>query len=566
MKTLFKNGSVINVFTDKMEKANVLVENGVIVGVGDYHDTDADWVEDVSGKYLCPGFIDGHIHIESSMLTPAEFARASLCHGTTSVVADPHEIANVAGVAGIEYMLEASEGMPQDIYIALPSCVPATPLDEAGAILTAEELRPLYTHERVVALGEMMNYPGVLAGDEDVFRKIRDAQAFGKTVNGHAPAVSGCGLDRYLSAGIEDDHECATAEEALERVAKGQWVMIRQGTAAKNLEALLPLFKEPYCRRCLLVSDDKHPADLLREGHIDAVIRKAATLGASPIVAIRMATLQAAEHFRLRGVGAVAPGYRADLLVLGDPFAATVERVYKSGRLVAEAGKVLPFASPAVREKTESRVRKSFSLDPLKEEDFFVAPDRGRCRIIRVIPHQLFTAEESAELDFGENNGISVKEDILKLAVIERHSGTGHRGIGYIRGIGIQRGAIASSVSHDSHNLIVIGASEKDMTVAANRVRELGGGNVVAVDGKVLAEMPLPVAGLMSDLAAEEVAGQNECVRSAVKALGAHGDIEPFMNMAFISLPVIPSLKMTTHGLVRVETQELLPLFMKTEE
>ena len=565
MKLLLKNAQVVNVFTDRLEEANVLIDDEKIIGVGEYNDTDADTVRDLSGKIICPGFIDGHIHIESTMLTPAELAKASLPCGTTAIIADPHEIANVCGISGITYMLEASENLPLSVYIMLPSCVPSTPFDETGAVLEAEDLRDLYKHPRVLGLGEMMNYPGVLTGDFQVMQKISEAHNLGKLVNGHAPLLSGKELDKYISAGIGDDHECSTAEEAMERISKGQHVMIRQGTAAKNLEALLPLFNEPWSKRCMLVTDDRHPADLISEGHIDNIIRQAVKEGKSPLAAIRMATLQTAEYFGIGNVGAVAPGYRADLLVLDQLDTVQVCDVYCEGRLAVSAGKVLDFKIPDVRSDIKKMVRNSFYMEELTEDDFYIDvpadASAKRCRIIKIRPGQLITDQWITEIDFDRMNGIDTQRDILKLAVIERHLNTGHKGLGFISGIGLRKGAIASSVSHDSHNLIVIGTNHADMTIAANRIRTLGGGNVVVSEGEIVSEMPLPLAGLMSDLPAEEVARQNEKVREAVHTLGASDEIEPFMNMAFLSLPVIPDIKMTTLGLVDVNSQKLLPLF-----
>ena len=569
MKLLLKNAQIVNVFTDKLEAANVLIDGERIVGVGPYSDDDADFVRDLTGKILSPGLIDGHIHIESTMLTPPELARVCLPCGTTAIVADPHEIANVCGLSGIAYMLESSENLPLTVYIMLPSCVPSTPFDETGAVLEAENLSVLYGHPRVLGLGEMMNYPGVLAGSPSVMKKISEAQRLGKLVNGHAPLLSGRQLDQYIAAGIRDDHECSSMDEALERISKGQHVMIRQGTAARNLEALLPLFEEPWSRRCMLVTDDRHPADLLNEGHIDNIIRMAVKAGKSPFAAIRMASLQTAEYFGMKATGAIAPGYLADLLVLDDLETLKIRDVYCRGKLVVSEGKTLPFETAEIRSDIRKTVRNSFYLDELSPEDFHINSEGRdhihsegrRCRVIKMRPGQLLTDEWIAELDFGQENGIDIERDILKLAVIERHLNTGHKGIGYLSGIGLKKGAIASSVAHDAHNLIVIGTNDADMAVAANRIRTLGGGNVAAAGGEIIAEMPLPEAGLMSDLSAAEVAAQNEAVRQAVHRLGASDEIEPFMNMAFLSLPVIPSLKMTTLGLVDVGSQKIVPLF-----
>ena len=566
MKTLLKNGMVVNVFTGEMEKADVLLEDEKIIGVGDYSGEKADRIRDVKGKYLCPGFIDGHIHIESTMLLPGEFARAAVLHGTTAVIADPHEIANVCGSEGIQYMLDASEGLPLTVYVALPSCVPATRFDESGAVLGVADLEPLYDHSRVIGLGEVMDFPGVIAGNPDLMEKIAGAVHRDVIINGHAPLLSGKDLDRYLSFGIADDHECSSAEEAKERIRKGQWVMIRQGTAARNLEALLPLFDVPWAHRCLLVSDDKHPADLLNNGHMDDIIRQAVRAGKNPVTGIQMATIQAAEHFGLRGCGAVAPGYIADLIILDDLEEVTVKDVYCNGVLVVENRQIPEWRTPEVCGELENKVRSSFHLEELSEKDFRIDCDIVKtCRVIKLVKNEILTEEWITDIDFHKNNGIDPERDILKIAVAERHSNTGHIGLGLISGIGMKQGAIASSISHDSHNLIVIGTNEKDMVVAANRIRELGGGCIVVNHGETVAEMPLPIAGLMTDRSAPVIAGENERLRESVYTLGVLRDVEPFMTMAFVSLPVIPHLKLTTRGLVDVDRQCLVSLFVEED-
>ena len=563
MKTLLKGGTVVNVFTGELETANVLIEGETVVGVGAYEEADADTVEYVDGKYICPGFIDGHIHIESTMLTPSELAKMCMPHGTTAIVADPHEIANVCGTDGIRYMMQAAAGIPLHVYFALPSCVPATPFDESGAKLTAEDLFPLYESSRIVGLAEMMNYPGVLARDQDVLQKIADARRFGKTVDGHAPSLSGKALDQYIAAGIQSDHECACADEAIEKIRKGQWVMIRQGTAARNLTALLPLFEAPYKHRCVLVTDDRHPADLEAEGHIDNIIRLAVRNGKNVITAIQMATVQAAQCFGLSYVGAIAPAYRADLLVLDDLDTVDICDVYAAGKKVVDRRRMRPFPAPKIDEGLLHTVRNSFHIAPLTPKDFHIAENADQCRVIRVIPGQLVTDEEIHNIHWDVENGVDIRRDILKLAVLERHHHTGHKGLGFITGIGLKKGAIASSVSHDSHNLIVIGTNEADMALAANRICQTGG-NVVVADGQVIAEMKLPIAGLMTEVSGKEIAAENEAVRAAVSSLGVTEGIEPFMNMAFVSLPVIPSVKMTTQGLVDVNKQERISLYYNT--
>ena len=578
MRKLLTNGTVINVFCGDTERTDVLIEDDRVVGVGNYDAGDADEVEDVYGSYVCPGFIDGHIHIESTMLRPVEFARAALPHGTCAVVADPHEIANVCGTDGIRYMLAASEGLPLRVFVMLPSCVPSSPFDESGAALAADDLRPLYDHPRVLGLAEMMDYPGVLARDPSVLRKIDDALSLGLKVDGHAPYLSGHDLDAYLACGIGTDHECSTAAEAIERVRKGQWLMIRQGTAARNLEALLPLFDEPYASRCLLVTDDRHAADLIGDGHIDAIIRRAVALGKSPIRGIQMATLQAAQCFGLKLVGAIAPGYRADLLVLDNLDSVAVRDVYCAGRRVVERGMVLPFEVPTVPDQLSATVCDTMHVGQLRESDFCLhnaldradiamvgdRSDKGAvpgkpgsryCRVIRMFAGQLVTQEWVTDVDLELNDGVDTNRDIIKLAVVERHHATGHVGLGYLSGLGLARGAIASTVSHDSHNLIVAGVNGRDMALAANRARQIGGGLVAVCAGEVLAEVPLVVGGLMSRGSAEQVAAQNEALRDAARELGCPEEGDPFMALAFVSLPVIPDLKMSTLGLVDVTEQ-----------
>ena len=561
MKELLKNGRVINVFTGLIDTADVLLENGCIIGVDHYDEKDADIVRDVSGKYICPGLVDGHIHIESTTLTPAEFARTVVPHGTTAVLADPHEIANVCGGEGIDYMLAASEGLPLSVYIALPSCVPATPFCESGAELRAADLSRFYDHPRVLSLGEVMNYVGVLQGDPDLLQKISDAKAHGKVINGHAPLLSGSALDAYIARGIGDDHECTSPKEAMERIRKGQWLMIRQGAHSHHLRALLPLFDMPWASRCLLVTDDKHPAELLRDGHLDDMIRVVAREGKDPVTAIRMATLWAAQALGLSRVGAIAPGYRADLLVINDPAAFVVEAVYHGGVRVAENGVALPFDQPAVPAELQDKVMHSFHLPPLQPGDFAFAATDGYCgkkrsRVISLIPGELLTEEWVTEIDYDADGGVDVARDVLKMAVIERHGRTGHRSLGWIKGVGLRRGAIASSVSHDSHNLVVIGCNDDDMACAANCVCQMGGGYAVVDGGQVLCRMPLPVAGLMSTEPADIVAQQNDQIYRAMQQLGVPKESNPLMAMAFAALPVIPHLKLTTTGLVNGDTFE----------
>ena len=563
MKTLLKNAKVVNVFTEKIDFTNVLIEDDRITGIGIYYsDEDADVIEDLEGRFLCPGFIDGHIHIESTMMVPPSLAQAVLPHGTTAVVTDPHEIANVCGVDGIKYMLEMSESIPLHVFVMIPSCVPATCFDEAGAILNAEDIEDLYKEERILGLAEMMNYPGVIYNDAPTMDKINACVEKGKPVDGHAPLLSGKDLDKYISAGINSDHECSDAAEAMEKLSKGQWIMIREGSAAKNLEKLLPLFESPYYQRCILATDDRNPADIIAEGHIDNIVRLAIKAGKDPIRAIKMATLNPTLCFGIKRMGAIACGYKANLLVLDNLESIDIKDVYSNGIKVVKNGEISGFSIPKAEDIITGSVLNSFHMPDLKNDDFYIEPKGTKCRVIEVIPGEILTNECILDIDFSNNNGIDIEKDILKLAVIERHKNTGHKGVGFIKGIGIKNGALAGSVSHDSHNLIVIGSSEEDMVIAANHIKKIGGGLCVVSEGKVISELRLPVAGLMSTNSATEIAKVNVELRESAEKIGINEGIEPFMNMAFVSLPVIPVLKMTTQGLVNVNDFKRVDLFV----
>lgn len=562
MRILIKNGTVINVFTQEKELKNVLIEDGKIIGVGAYSDSEADVIEDVTGKYICPGFIDGHMHIESTMLSLAELAKVSLRHGTTAVVADPHEIANVCGKEGIEYMLEASRGLPMQVYIMLPSCVPATVFDESGAVLQAADLEEYYSDKRVLGLAEVMNYPGVIGRDEVVMDKINSALSKGKNIDGHAPLLNGKELDKYIAAGIQTDHECSSYDEAKERIAKGQWVMIRQGTAAKNLEALIDLFDEPLCHRCLLVTDDRHPADLIRDGHIDSIIRKAVSMGKSPVAGITMATIRAAECFGLKHTGAIAPGYKADIVILNDLETVDVCDVYCDGIKYVDNKRTTDIKSVTIEKSLKDKVMNSIHLSGLSPSDFFIEEKGSRCRVIKTIRSQLLTREWITDIDWSKNNGVDTDRDIVKIAVIERHNHTNHIGLGFISGMGIKSGAVCSSVSHDSHNIVVIGTDGKDMAKAVNRVIDMNGGYAVALNGRILADIALPIAGLMAEKSAEEMADKNEKLIEAIDMIGTKDSLSALMTMAFLSLTVIPDIKMTTKGLVDVNRQQIVPLYV----
>lgn len=552
---VLKNVRIVNVFTKEIESGDVAIKDGYIVGIGEF---DGEEEIDIGGRIICPGLIDGHIHIESSMISPSEFAGAVAPHGTTAVIADPHEIANVAGEEGIRYMLEASAGLPVDIFFMLPSCVPATPLDESGAELSADELEPFYKEERVAGLAELMNSFGTVRADEEIIRKIQGANSSGKRIDGHAPFLTGKDLNAYITAGVRSDHECSSAEEAIEKLKLGQYIMIREGTAARNLEALLPLFDDKYCDRCMLVTDDKHGSDLIDNGHIDYIIRKAIRAGKDPLNAIKMATLNAAMYFGLKDRGAIAPGYIADIIVLSDLEEFTVEKVFKNGRLTVDGGKnVRAIKSPSIDKEKYPRVFNSFNLREIKPSDLEIRDEGTKKRVIKVIPGQILTEELIVE---SSSKQAEPDKDIIKLAVIERHKGTGHTGVGFVSGYGLKKGAIASSVAHDSHNLIVAGCTDDDMALAANTVRENGGGLAVVCDGKVLSSLPLPIGGLMCEMNVNDVEDILRVMKEQARQLGVNEGIDPFMTLAFTALPVIPKLRLLTQGVVDVDKQSYVPV------
>lgn len=555
---VLKNARIVNVFTDEIDTADIAISGNSIVGVGTYHGRKE---VDLHGKYVCPGLIDGHIHIESSMLCGQAFEQAVLPHGTTAVVTDPHEISNVAGLEGLDFMLETTKNLTLSVYFMLPSCVPATDLDESGAVLNAEQLRPYYGDPRVLGLAELMNAYGTVRCDPKILQKIRDCTEAGKIVDGHAPLLSDKDLNAYIAAGVQSDHECSNIEEAMEKLRRGQYIMIREGTAAKNMEALMPLFREPYCSRCMLVTDDKHPGDLLQGGHIDYIIRKAIAAGVDPVVAVRMGTLVPCQYFGLAHSGAVAPGYTADLIVLSDLEKFTVEQVYKKGKLVAQQGRMLHPAALTVDKARFARVFDSFNMDEVTPEQLQLKQTGTRQRVICLTPHALLTTEKIVPFcqHPGTAPGVDVAQKIVKLAVFERHHRSGHVGLGFLGNYGLQCGAVASSIAHDSHNLIVAGTNDADMVLAGNTVRKNKGGLAFALNGQVVGELPLPVAGLMSTESAESVEEKLQALKAALKAHGISEDIDAFMTLAFVSLPVIPKLRLNTYGIVDVDAQRIVP-------
>ena len=540
---VLKNATYVNVFSNELCTADIAVAEGLIVGMGQYSGTQE---VDMTGKIVLPGFLDAHIHLESSLVTPKEFVRAVLPHGTTTVVTDPHEIANVMGTDGIEYMLQATEGLPVDVRFMLPSCVPATPLDESGAVLDYRAIDSFYDHPRVQGLAEMMNFVGTIAGDEQCVEKIVAAQAHHKKIDGHAPDLVGNDLNAYIAAGVYSDHECHDLNDAIAKLERGQFIMIREGTAARNLDALFPLLCDKYAERCMFCTDDKHPSDLLEKGHIDYIVKRAIALGANPITAVKVACHNAARYFLLNNRGAIAPGYLGDFVIIDNFQSFEIQQVYKRGELMVDHGQVRDFPVPAIEPYLTERAHSTFHVDRLTAEDFTETRPRG---IIGMVNGEITT------VDAGYSDRIDVEYDVLKIAVVERHKSTHHIGIGFLQGYGLKSGAVATSVSHDSHNIIVVGTNEADMAEAANRVAALGGGIVVWDKGAPLAEVPLSIAGIMSEeplvVVNEKLEGAKECAFS----LGVSREIDPFMTLSFMALPVIPTLRITTRGVFDVTQQ-----------
>ena len=540
---VLKNATYVNVFSNELCTADIAVAEGLIVGMGQYSGTQE---VDMTGKIVLPGFLDAHIHLESSLVTPKEFVRAVLPHGTTTVVTDPHEIANVMGTDGIEYMLQATEGLPVDVRFMLPSCVPATPLDESGAVLDYRAIDSFYDHPRVQGLAEMMNFVGTIAGDEQCVEKIVAAQAHHKKIDGHAPDLVGNDLNAYIAAGVYSDHECHDLNDAIAKLERGQFIMIREGTAARNLDALFPLLCDKYAERCMFCTDDKHPSDLLEKGHIDYIVKRAIALGADPITAVKVACHNAARYFLLNNRGAIAPGYLGDFVIIDNFQSFEIQQVYKRGELMVDHGQVRDFPVPAIEPYLTERAHSTFHVDRLTAEDFTETRPRG---IIGMVNGEITT------VDAGYSDRIDVEYDVLKIAVVERHKSTHHIGIGFLQGYGLKSGAVATSISHDSHNIIVVGTSEADMAAAANRVVELGGGIVVWDGGAVQAEVPLSIAGIMSEEPLVTVNEKLEAAKEKAFALGVGRGIDPFMTLSFMALPVIPSLRITTRGVFDVTSQ-----------
>lgn len=556
---LLKNARIVNTLSGDIHEDSVAIDGGRIAGFGEY---DAKEVIDLEGAYLMPGFIDGHVHIESSMVSVAEFARAVIPCGTTSAVIDPHEIGNVLGIKGIRYMLDSSVDACLGVYVMLPSCVPSTPLETSGYTLSATELKELINDPRVLGLGEMMSYPAVIFRDEDTMRKIAmtyETAQGRKAVDGHAPNLEGKNLNAYTAAGIKSDHECTNVREAMMKIRAGMYVMIREGTAAKNLKNLLPAVNEANARRFVFCTDDRHLEDIATEGHIDNSVRTAIKAGINPVTAVRMASLNTAEYFGIKDLGAIAPGYQADMLVVRNIDTLEIEKVFKKGRLVSENGKI---KEGAVKDYA-GKLPLSMNVVNLSPEAFALKAGGKKARAIEVIPHEILT--KTAIVQVKEKNGYvqaDIENDVLKISVVERHHGTGNIAKGLVKGFGLKRGAIASSVSHDSHDIIVVGTNEKDMYTAVSEIVKNGGGITAALDGKIIESLALPVAGLMSEESGLFVREKVKALYAAAEKLGSSIP-DPYMAMAFLSLPPLPEIRITDHGVIDAVKFQVTDVFVE---
>lgn len=547
---LVRDCKLVNVLSGEIHSANVAVKNGIVLGCGDYA---AHEVIDARGRYLCPGLVEGHIHVESTLLDPVRFARVAAAHGTAVVVCDPHELANVLGLAGIEWLLDITRDLPLEMYCMMPSCVPATHLETSGAVISAEDIRTMLARHprRILGLAEMMNYPGVLFQDPAVLAKIEAAGL--RPVDGHAPGLGGKDLNAYVLAGPASDHESCHLEEAREKLRAGVHLMIREGSSEKNLVDLLPVVSDFNSQNCSLVTDDRHCDDLLRQGHLDHTVRLAMSRGLAPVRAIQMASINTARYFGLHRRGAVAPGYRADFLLLDDLTSFAISDVFLAGRRVA--------AQDWAPAPTAHRVTASVHLAAALDLDIPAPQSGARVRVIRTVPGQIVTEMDlvAPRVDGGLVQA-DPGADVAKLAVFERHHATGNTGLGLVRGLGLKRGALASTVGHDSHNLIVAGVDDGDMRAAARALAECGGGFACACDGRVTALVPLPLAGLMSDREPEDVVAALDGLNAAARELGCPAEINPFMQLSFLSLPVIPRLRLTDKGVVDVDAFAVVPL------
>ena len=552
---VLKNAEVFHVYTGEFILCDIAIADGYIAGTGSYFGIEEI---DMQGRYITPGFIDAHVHIESSMLTPYQFAKAALPCGVTTIVTDPHEIANVCGAKGIQYMLDATEQLPLNVYFMLPSCVPATDFEDSGAVLLAEDLEPFMEHPRVLGLAEVMNAPGVLQQDENVMAKLEMA---GKgRIDGHAPGLTSSQLMGYAAAGITTDHECITKEQALDRLRAGIKVMLREGSAAKNMRGLLPTVNPDTAPYFMFCADDKIPAELLDSGYINYMVKAAIEEGVSVANALQIATINAARHYGIKDAGAILPGRRADLLVFDNLDEWKPRQVYKDGRLAVDNGRLLQEG----RNCDNSSLEHTVNLAPVTVESFRLPLKTEMANVIGLVPYQIVTNKAVLSVKRVDGCAVSdVENDILKLAVLERHHATGNIGLGLVKGFGLKRGALASTVGHDSHNLIVIGTNDEDMLAAVQELQRIGGGICIAEDGQIRGVLPLPVGGLMTNEPALMVAKQQAEMIALAREMGVPEFYSPFLTLAFLSLPVIPSLKLTDRGLVDVDSFKFIPLEVK---
>ncbi len=551
---VFKNANVVNVFTGDVTAGDIAIHGAYIAGIGEYVGNE---VIDLEGKYVCPSFIDGHVHVESSMVMPIQYARAVVPHGTGAVIADPHEIANVLGMEGILYMSKSMRGGPLEFYMMLPSCVPSTDLETNGVALDFLDIKPLMTEHYVLGLAEVMNYPGVIYRDPSILEKIQVALSMGKRIDGHAPELKGLDLNAYAAARITSEHESVDIEEAKRKLSRGMHIHIREGSTAKNLKALAPLIQPHTAEFCSFVTDDRNTLDLVTKGHIDCMVRDAIELGVDPVLAIKVATLSSARHYGLQYIGAIAPGYHADLVVLDSLENINVEMVYKQGVLVAKNGKMVEDFGI----DKPPRLRRSVNIHYLEPEDFQVKARGERMNVIGMIPNQIITERLIEEPKVKDGLVVpDIDRDISKVVIVERHNASEPRSIGFVKGMGIKEGAMASSIAHDSHNIVAVATNDRDLIQAAIQIVRMQGGIALANDGKVIESLPLPIAGLMSDQPIEHVSQRLKDLKNAAHDLGTPLE-EPFMAMAFLSLPVIPKLKITDLGLVDVDRFRLIDLF-----
>jgi adenine deaminase len=553
---VLKDARVASLFTNELLEVDVAVHDGYVVGLGQYEGVEE---HDLNGSFVVPGLIDGHLHIESTLLTPGEFARAVVPHGVTSVIVDPHELGNVLGAEGVRLLIRATDGLPLRVFVNVPSCVPASPMETPGYELSADDMALLLGEPRVVGIAEVMNFPGLLIAAPDVLAKVQLGHDRQVPIDGHAPRVSGKDLCAYVAAGMESDHETTRAEEAEEKLRLGMWLMVREGSTEHNLADLLPVVQRHRARRAMFVTDDRTPSDLRDEGHVDQAVRLAIARGLDPIWAIAMASLNAAERFRLRHLGAVAPGYRADLVVCDDLSALRARLVFADGRLVARDGEPLFEAAPFDYSAAQNSVR----VAPPDGAVLRLPASRGaQTRVIGLVPGQIVTRQLQCMSKVMDGAIVADTEsDVLKLAVFERHRATGNVGVGLVQGFGLRAGALASSVAHDAHNVVVVGTNDRDMLAAVGAVADIQGGLVVVRDGEVTASLPLPIGGLMSDLPFEQVAAQLDQVEAAAREIGCRAE-RPFMALSFLALSVIPSLKLTDRGLVDVDAWEFVPVLV----